>query len=77
MIRIRKLRHPAVCRHCGRPIGKDEYGREVAIVVYVTLCGDCSYDSKEMIHNMPESIDLDQPRGITGDVMKALTKEGG
>jgi len=26
-------------------------------------------------NQMPESIDLDQPRGITSDVMKALTRE--
>ena len=73
-IRIRKLRNHAHCRRCGRPL-HDTYGREVAIVVYVTLCGDCSYDDRERLHALPDSVDLDQPRSITGDVMKALTQE--
>ena len=75
ILTIRKINKPCLCRACGRTIGANQYGSEVAIVLTITLCPNCAYTHKQTIFNLPTAIDIGEHEYLpTAEPIKALTK---
>ena len=75
---IRKPNKPTRCRACGRAIGTNQYGSEVAITLTITLCCGCAYEHKRILWQLPDAINIDKAAYLpTAEPLKALTKIGG